>query len=473
MKDPTPEQPPIFLVDDETQILRSYEFALHFGGFTSVVPCDDSREVMALLHRHSASIVLLDLTMPHVSGQELLEQIKAELPQIPVVVVTGNDDLETAVSCMKLGATDYLTKPVSKERLLSTVKALLERRELENENRRLWRYLQTDTLEHPEAFRDIITNNAAMQRVIRYSEAVARSNEPVLITGETGVGKELLAQAIHRASERRGQFVAVNVAGLDAQVFDDTLFGHARGAFTGADRPRRGLIEVARGGTLFLDEVGDLAPSSQVKLLRLLQESEYYPLGRDAPQRADVRTVAATNRSLEQLRSDDAFRQDLYFRLSTHHVTLPPLRQRLDDLPLLVDHFVNEAIHDLGRAPVVTPEELFNVLSAHAYPGNVRELRALVIDTLSTHETFSDALPELRKKLGEGRLPPPEVQVTTHPSLIFGPTLPTVEDAKDLLIQEALRRTGGNKSMAARMLGMTRQALNKRERQKAHAESND
>jgi DNA-binding NtrC family response regulator len=460
------EQPPIFLVDDEIQLLRSYEFTLHFGGYTSVLPCDDSREVMSLLQRHGASLVLLDLTMPHVSGQELLAKIVAEHPRVPVVVVTGNDDVDTAVTCMKLGATDYLTKPVSKERLLTTVTQLLTRQEIERENERLLRYIRTEELERPEAFATIVTDNAEMKRLIRYAEAVARSREPLLITGETGVGKELLARAIHQASERTGELVSVNIAGLDAHVFDDTLFGHVKGAFTGADRPRRGLVEVARGGTLFFDEIGELALASQVKLLRLLQESEFYPLGRDTPQRADVRVLAATNRSLEELQASDRFRKDLYFRLSTHQVSIPPLRQRLDDLPLLVEHFAGEAAGELGRDPGEPSEELLGLLACYDYPGNVRELRAILYDAISTHESLDDALTTLRRKLGEAR---PLTAPPTSPDrrLVFGPNLPTIEAAKDLLIEEALRRTSGNKSMAARLLGVTRQALNKRERQKS------
>ncbi len=456
---------PILLVDDEPHILRSFEMALRMAGHDQIVTCDDSREAMQLIRAHRPEIVLLDLTMPHISGQELLSKIAAEQPGLPVVVVTGNDTVETAVECMKRGATDYLTKPVERDRLLITVRQARECGQLRRENRRLVEYVKSSHLDNPEAFAEIVTNSPAMVPVLRYAEAVARSRQPVLITGATGVGKELLARAIHRASDRSGELVAVNAAGIDAQLFDDALFGHVKGAFTGADRARRGMVDQADRGTLFLDEIGDLAPESQVKLLRLLQAGVYVPLGSDAPRQVNLRVVAATNRSLEELESSTGFRTDLYYRLATHHVRIPSLRERLEDIPLLVERFSREAAEELGHdEPDPPSQEVLTTFAQHGFPGNVRELRSLVFDAISVHGSLDAALEHLRARLQPADELDDERSSQSSPSVVFGPRLPTIEEAKDLLIAEAERRTGGNRSLAARMLGITRQAVNKRRR---------
>lgn len=456
---------PIVLIDDELQILRSYEIALRMAGFTNLLAIGKSSEVMATLEARSAELVLLDLTMPPPTGEELLEQMAESFPAISVVVITGNDNAETAVRCMKLGAADYLIKPVAKDRLITTVRQVLGQRAIQQENRRLTQYLRQGRLEHPEAFAHIVTNHASMHAVFRYAEAVAPSSQPVLITGETGVGKELLARAIHRASGRPGELVPVNVAGVEPQVLDDTLFGHARGAFTGANQPRGGLVERAHRGTLFLDEIGDLPMQAQVKLLRLLQDGQYYPLGQDRPKTADIRVIAATHRDLDALQRDGSFRRDLYYRLCAHHVTIPPLRQRLDDVPLLVHSFAAEVSEEMGQEPPEIPMQALGELSCHSFPGNVRELRSLVFDAMRIRGAFPESIPVFRAP-ERGALQPIPAPLPGEAGLMFGATLPTIEEAKDLLIEEALRRTGGNKSLAAQMIGVTRQALNKRQRQR-------
>lgn len=460
---------PIMLVDDELQILRSYEFTLRMAGFTNVRAVGKSSEVMSSLSEHGAEIVLLDLTMPPPNGEELLEQMAESHPDVPVVVITGNDNAETAVRCMKLGASDYLVKPIAKDRLITTVRQVLGRRELQQENRRLTQYLRQGRLQHAEAFSEIITNNAGMHAVFRYAEAVAPSSQPVLVTGETGVGKELLARAIHRASGRSGEMVPVNVAGVEPQVLDDTLFGHAKGAFTGATQSRAGLVERADHGTLFLDEIGDLSPQAQVKLLRLLQDGQYYPLGQDRPKSADIRVIAATHRDLSAMQQAGSFRRDLYYRLCAHQVQIPPLRQRLDDLPFLVRHFAAEAAEEMGEPAPEIPQQALDALASRRFPGNVRELRSLVFDAMRVHGGLSEvALPS--PPAAESFDAPGPAALPGDDALLFGASLPTIEEAKDLLIEEALRRTGGNKSLAAQMLGVTRQALNKRQRQRAGKE---
>lgn len=456
---------PIVLIDDELQILRSYEITLRMAGFTNVVAIGRSSEAMATLEARGAELVLLDLTMPPPTGEELLEQMAESFPAVSVVVITGNDNAETAVRCMKLGASDYLVKPVTKDRLITTVRQVLGQRAVQQENRRLTQYLRQGRLEQPEAFSEIVTNNAGMHAVFRYAEAVSPSSQPVLITGETGVGKELLARAIHRASGRSGELVPVNVAGVEPQVLDDTLFGHARGAFTGANQPRGGLVERAHRGTLFLDEIGDLPMQAQVKLLRLLQDGQYYPLGQDRPKTADIRVIAATHRDLDTLQQDGSFRRDLYYRLCAHHVTIPPLRQRLNDVPLLVHSFAAEVAKEMGQETPEIPPQALQELCSHSFPGNVRELRSLVFDAMRVHGALRETIPVFRAP-AHGSEPQSTPSLPGEAGLMFGSTLPTIEEAKDLLIEEALRRTGGNKSLAAQLLGLTRQALNKRQRQR-------
>src|SRR5687768_12557047 len=271
-------QLPVLLVDDEPQILRSASVLLRSSGIAHIVTLEDIRAVSPLLVEQDVGVMVLDLTMPYLSGQVLLEHMTADYPDIPVIVMTATNDLETAVQCMQAGAIDYLVKPVEANRLVASVRRALEVRALRAEVLSLKERLLADAPPHCEAFAEIITQSKAMHAIFRYVEAIARSPQPVLITGETGTGKELIARAIHRLAGGHGEFVAVNVAGLDDTMFSDTLFGHTKGAFTGADRPRDGLIIQAAEATLFLDEIGDLPAASQVKLLRLLQDGTYYPL---------------------------------------------------------------------------------------------------------------------------------------------------------------------------------------------------
>ncbi|MEW6266870.1 MAG: sigma-54 dependent transcriptional regulator [Thermodesulfobacteriota bacterium] len=457
---------PILLVDDEEHVLISFDTELRNAGYSNILSLNDSREVMGLLAGGRFAAVLLDLWMPHVSGLDLLARITADHPEIPVIVVTGLDQVETAVTCMKNRAFDYLVKPVESGLLTATVEKAIAYRELGREVESLRHGLFASRLERPEVFKAILTHSDEMFALFRYVEAIAPGSQPVLVTGETGVGKELLARAIHATSGRKGPFVPVDVAGLDDTVFADTLFGHRRGAFTGADQTRDGLIMSAAGGTLFLDEIGDLSPVSQVKLLRLAQEREYTPLGEDYPRRTDARLVVATNQPLPALIEGGRFRKDLYYRLNTHHVHVPPLRCRLDDLPLLVDHFLESAARDLGKKKPTPPPELFTLLAGYGFPGNVRELRALVYDAVSRHSARVLSLDRFREYIRpnqDGRAP--EVSLCDEPlRSLFASCgrLPTLNLAADLLVAEAMKRVEGNITQAAGMLGITRQALSKR-----------
>ena len=460
---------PILIVDDEAAILLAIDTALQMAGYSNTLTCQDSRQVMEMLTHNEVEVLLLDITMPHVDGRQLLDQVGREFPEVPVIIVTGAVDVETAVLCMKSGAFDYVVKPVEVDRLLTSVNRAVSFRELKRENFALKQHILNDTLEKPEAFTDIITRNKKMLSIFQYIESIAQTSQPVLIRGETGVGKELVARTLHILSGLQGAFVAINVAGLDDNVFSDTLFGHVRGAFTGAERDRRGLIERAADGTLFLDEIGDLSPASQVKLLRLLQESEYFPLGQDVAKHSNARIVASSNVDLWERQKAGFFRKDLNYRLRTHRIYIPPLRERKDDLPLLVDHFLGKAAAELKKNKPTLPEELFALLGTHSFPGNVRELQTLVFDAVSQHKggilslsVFKNYLKRHRSRENPDSDGPGESPDKGTERLGFPTILPTIKQATRQLVAEALERSGGNQSVAAGMLGITQQALSKR-----------
>lgn len=457
---------PVLLVDDEPQLLRSASVLLRSSGFTDVITLDDSRDVLPLLADQEVGVLVLDLIMPHLSGQDLLEHVAADYPDLPVIIVTATNDIDTAVTCMQHGASDYLVKPVEKSRLVSAVGRAFELRTLQQEVLSLKNLLLSDELHQPTAFKDMVTQSKAMRAIFRYVEAIAPSPQPVLITGETGTGKELLARAIHELSPGPGELVAVNVAGLDDTMFSDSLFGHTKGAFTGAEQAREGLITQAAQGTLFLDEIGDLAATSQVKLLRLLQEGTYYPLGADRPSKSTARIVVATNYDVVQHVNGGLFRKDLYYRLRSHHLHIPALRERQEDLPLLVNHFLEQAAQTLDKPTPTPPLELFQLLRTYTFPGNVRELEAIIFDAVAQHQGGVLSLKSVRESvqhaqpLADQEVPQPAdvVDVTRlHPD-----RLPTLKEAEQVLITEALKQADGNQGIAAGMLGLTRQALNKR-----------
>jgi DNA-binding NtrC family response regulator len=457
---------PVMMVDDEAQAITSFEMTLRSANMNHFIRCHDSRDVMPLLASQEIEVMLLDLRMPHISGEELLPMITADYPEIPVVVVTGSNDIDTAVKCMQNGAFDYILKPVEKSRLIGGVKRAVELRELQRENQLLKAQVLSDRLERPEAFSEIITTSAAMRAIFQYVEAVAVSPRPVLITGETGVGKELVAQAVHTLSNRSGAFVPVNVAGLDDPVFADTLFGHKKGAFTDAREARKGLIERASGGTLFLDEIGDLSIPSQVKLLRLLQEGEFFPVGSDVAKRSDARIVVATNQDLEGLQSSGKFRKDLYYRLCDHQIHIPPLRQRIEDLTVLVAHFLEKAAKALSKKKPTPPAELITLLSTFHFPGNVRQLESMVFDAVSNHAAGKLSMDVFKEHiLKQQPLSNTDSAVPIAPKgsqVVFADQLPTLKQIEQMLVDEAMKRSNGNQSIAALSLGISRQALNKR-----------
>lgn len=462
---PANSAPPftILLVDDEQDVLFSYSIMFRSAGFSNVLTEMDSRAALPLMEKQEVDLAVLDLQMPHLGGYELLKLIRERHPTVPVIIVTAANELEMAVACMKVGAVDYFVKPVEKGRLIASVRRALEARELRHELASLKDQLLAGVLQSSGAFSDSITCSARMQRIFQYLDAVSRSSQPVVIRGETGTGKELLARSVHTASGRTGGFVAVNAAGLDDQMFADTLFGHLRGAFTGADQKREGLIAKAAGGTLFLDEIGDLEPASQIKLLRLLQEGEYFPLGSDTPRRSDVRIVAATHRDLNRLQQEGRFRADLYYRLCTHQVVLPSLAERREDIPLLLSHLLNEAARSMGKETPTPPPELARYLATYSFPGNIRELRAMVYDAVARHQRGVLSMESFIEAMGGAPVPPLSIDDASADGLRFPDgRIPTLKEAEEALIAQALTLAGGNQGVAARYLGITRQAINKR-----------
>lgn len=456
---------PILLIDDEENFLLSAELTISSNGIKNIETCQDSRKVMKLLSRGEYSLIVLDINMPHVSGAELLPQIVKKYPHIPVIVITAVNNVESAVQSMKEGAFDYVVKPVDDTRLFAIIKRGLEFTEMRNENELLKQSLLKEKLEHPEAFENIITESGSMRAIFRYIEAIAKTNLPVLITGDTGVGKELIAEAVHNISGRKGDLVPVNVAGVDDNLFSDTLFGHKKGAFTGAEIDRKGLIERAEDGTLFLDEIGDLSIESQVKLLRLLQDGNYYPLGSDVAKLSNARIIVATHRDIKAMQVTNQFRQDLYYRLRSHNVHIPPLRERKKDIPRLIDFFLIKAAKELDKKTPRAPKELYTLLSNYPFPGNVRELEGLIYDAVSLHKSGILSLESIRKKLSdqledEKRITVKE-EIEDSPIAITG-RFPSLKETEEAIIKEALKRAENNQTIAADLLGISRRALNNR-----------
>lgn len=455
----------VLVVDDDEAMLRSVARALRSEGFGEAVLCQDPREAEACVSAPDIGVVLLDLVMPHLSGEALLARLMATAPDTPVIIVTATDHVDTAVRCIKAGAFDFLVKPVDYSRLIADVTRALQQRSLRLENRELRARMVSPGPARPELFAAFTTRAPVMLGLFRYIEAIGPSPEPALVVGETGVGKELIAAAIHAASGRPGDMVSVNVAGIDDSAFADTLFGHVRGAFTGADRDREGLIARAGEGTLFLDEIGDLGVEMQTKLLRLLQEREYFPLGTDSCRRSRCRIVAATNRDLRMRMRDGRFREDLYYRLQSHLLRVPPLRERMGDVPILIDRFLRESAEALGRPAPTPPKELFVHLSAYGFPGNVRELRAMVLDAVTRHDRGVLALQAFHEHMDRATFQSaagaPAPRSAGSVGVSFGEVLPTLEEATGALIEAALKRADGNQAVAARLLGISRRTVNR------------
>jgi two-component system, NtrC family, nitrogen regulation response regulator GlnG len=450
----------VMLVDDDESVLNSLSGTLKSVGIGNTMRVSDSRDVLSLLGDHPIGVILLDLTMPHISGQKLLQSISLDYPDASVIILTGNAELGSAVECMRNGAFDYLVKPAEESKLIGTVRKAIEIQELKRENRALRNSFLSSVLENPEAFSSLVTRSTRLHSIFLYIEAIARTSQAVLITGETGTGKELVAESIHKSSRKAGPFVAVNVAGFDDAMFSDSLFGHAKGAFTGSTSVRKGFVDSAAHGTLFLDEIGELNGRSQIKLLRLMEAGEYMPIGSDIARRSTARIVVATNLDLKAAVEDGSFRRDLYYRLRVHHVELPPLRERLEDIPALTEHFVQDAASSLEVKPPEIPLELCQLLRSHPFPGNIRELRSMIYDAVASNASGTLSLKTFRDRTANNDPPTPAQPATRDPGALE--TVPTIKQAVALLIEDVMARTDGNQAKAAEILGISAQALGKR-----------
>ncbi len=439
----------LLIIDDDSGLRESLELLLTAEGF-EVRGAPDAAAALELVERLDFDVILSDVRMPGVDGMELLPQLVRRLPHTPVILMSAYGTEELALEAIRLGAYDYLAKPFQPAEALFALKKAQERERLHNENQRLRRDASRTHGERP-----IVATSEAMIEVLEVMERAAAFKSTVLITGESGTGKEVLARAVHDQSPRRSQaFVAVNCGAIPENLLESELFGHAKGAFTGADRAHRGLFAEADGGTLFLDEIGELPPSLQVKLLRVLQEEEIRPVGETKPRSVDVRVIAATARDLDAEVREGRFREDLFYRLDVVRLRVPPLRERPKDVPLLLDHFLARFRDSLGKPVRTVSDEALERLVGYRWPGNVRELenvieRAVILadgDTLGVAQ-LPDSLTR-SEDAGPARSGPVDLR------------LKVARRAAEIeVIERALEATGGNRAQAARLLDISDRAL--------------
>jgi DNA-binding NtrC family response regulator len=423
----------LLVEDDQTQRELLTEL-LEEEGF-KVVSASSAERALDLFRRESFDVVITDVRLGGMGGLELLKKLKELEPSVEVIVITAFSSVDDAVKAIKMGAFHYITKPFEPEVLINLLRKACKLRALSKPSKECC---------------GIVYASKAMENLINQASLFARSDAPVLITGESGSGKELLARFIHRESGRKGQFVAVNCGALPRELFEAELFGYEKGAFTGATSSKKGLVEEAEGGTLFLDEIGELPLELQPKLLRFLQEGEFRRVGGTKTKKSTARIVAATNRDLKRLVEEGKFREDLYYRLSVLNLAVPPLRERPEDIPVLVEHFLKKYSDKYSKAVKLTPEA-FELLLSYSYPGNVRELESMVhrLVLLSqgeiTPSLVSYVLPQAGRKEWEPDFSKPMPQV--------------VEEVERKMIEEALKRTGFVQTRAAKLLGIDEKSL--------------
>ena len=441
----------VLVVDDERSMRELLSIVLRRDGY-DVLIAEDGASGLELLKRERVDILITDIRMPQMNGVDLLREAKRIAPDIVSIVMTAFATTETAVEALRLGATDYVTK--SKDtaaELRLRVGRELERRRLQQENVLLKRALRTQ-----HQFSNIIGTSSPMLAVFQLIETIASTGSTVLITGESGTGKELIARAIHVNSPRRERpFVAVNCGALSETLLDSELFGHMRGAFTGADSNKKGLIEVAEKGTIFLDEIGEMSPVVQVKLLRVLQERKFRRLGGTEEIDADIRILAATNRDLTRMVSEGTFREDLFYRINVIPLRVPPLRERQEDIPLLAEHFVARFAEQMGKPVTGISGGAMSLLKQHGWPGNIRELENAMERAVALERTpmiLPDSLPEQLNRVHTDA--PVASPAEAFPDAGFDLER-HVQDIEREYIAEALRRAGGVKVKAAELLGMS------------------
>jgi DNA-binding NtrC family response regulator len=437
----------ILIVDDEKNIREGLAVSLEMDGY-QVETAADGDAAFKRFQKGDIDMLITDLRMPGLSGEELLKRVDSETPGIPVIVLTGHGTVENAVAAMRNGAYDFLTKPVDLGHLSLLVKRALQSRELLLRHRRL-----EEELEHQKQFRTMVGTSAPMRQVFDTINRAAPSRASIIITGESGVGKELVADAIHDLSPRKNKpLIKVHCAALAASILESELFGHEKGAFTGAVARTRGRFELAHEGTLFLDEIGEVDQNIQIKLLRVLQEKKFERVGGEETIEVDVRIVAATNKDLKAEIKKGNFRDDLYYRLSVVNIHVPPLRERKDDLPLLITAFLREFAEENGKSLEGIDDKARAALYAYDWPGNVRELRncmeSAVVMTRGAVITAEDL--------------PPTVRAQNDSSWIRIPQGSTLEEAERIVIRDTLSAHKGNKSKTAEVLAVGRKTLHRK-----------
>jgi two-component system response regulator HydG len=442
------------VVDDVVDMAETIASDLTAGGFDAVV-AGGGAEALELFAKEPADVVVTDLRMKSVDGLDVLDGIKRLDPTVPVVIMTAFGGVESAVEAMRRGAFHYITKPFELDTLRALVARACRERVLARENEELRR-----SLRESRATRQLLGESEAIRQLRSLIERLAGAASPVLILGETGTGKELVAHAIHADGPRAEKpFVAVNCAALPAELLESELFGHARGAFTGASQARRGLFVEAEGGTLFLDEVGDLPLPLQGKLLRVLQSGEVRAVGSETNRTVDVRVIAATHKELPTLVEKGLFREDLYFRLDVLRVLVPPLQARAEDIPALVEHFLRKSLEGAPRSVLAGFEpEALDFLTRFAWPGNIRQLQNLIERLVVTAQTPLARLADVQQALGPARDADPIVALVQRPL--------TLEALEDRYIAAILQKVGGNKQKAAEILGVDPSTLYRREKAK-------
>ena len=435
---------PVLVVDDDEGLLLSIKATLVSAGLPEPALISDSRNVLGHVRQHAFRLILLDLTMPHLNGLEVLEKIKAEFSNTECVIVSASDEVPTAVQAMHLGASDYLVKPLNSEKLTALVHRCLEKFNLQDELERFGRKKVFSELRSPQAFSKMVAEDESMALVFHQVEAVAGTEYSVVINGESGTGKEMLARVIHGLSNRsKAAFYAVNMASVSKTIFEDEFFGHAKGAYTDASSERRGFFEAAHGGTLFLDEITELDPSLQAKLLRVIEEREFYRLGSTEVRNVDVRIIAATNRDINEEIIEGRFRADLFYRINMYNINIPPLRNRRDDILPLASHFLDIHARVNKKKIQGLSSGLAERLLQTEFPGNVRELENMIATAVLLEGGKTLSLASARTLLPYTG---PERRKTVE--------LLTLDELERRHINRVLKVTGGNRPKAAKILGV-------------------
>ncbi len=443
----------LLVIDDDNAVLNYFMVLLAQSQQYETVTLGDSSKAFDTIDSGGFDAILLDMDMPVVHGRDILKYVRQKHPQVEVIVITGVDDVQLAVDSMKAGAYDYLCKPIDESRLFTTLEHALERSKLRVEISRLRDRVSLEGLRHKEAFAAIVTQNRGFLRTLQRVEQIAESDNYVLIWGESGTGKELVARAIHQISSRRARpFIAVNAAAFAAELFSSEFFGHEKGAFTGAVQSKSGFFEKADGGTLFLDEIGELELPVQSKLLRVLQEGEYFRVGSTEKRGADVRIVASTNKDLADEIEKGRFRRDLFHRLNICSAYLPPLREREGDVELLANFFLEEHARACGKSISLIEDDVLETIDLYEYPGNVRELRNIIAEAVvvETGPTLT------RRSLPRYLLDAVSKSHSPHVPAGEKKSLAEIEAEH---IRRILEMTGGNRTAGAQILGISRVGL--------------